>query len=620
MMASAKRKLMNLVSRIRERLRLFSALVFVWESAPRWTVANIILTVIQGVLPLASLYLMKVFVDRVTFGVTTNIRLSDAFHSVVIVVVWMAGLALVGALVSLLGKWITTNQSILVSDHMQDIIHAQSIAVDMEYYENPEFYNKLQRAQREAPMRPLQILNNLTTLGQNSLMLTGVMGLLLTFHWSIAIVLLLTVLPSFVIRLHYSRVMYAWQRDRTETDRMSQYLNWLLIGNYHAKEIRLFDLGEVLLVRYREIRKILRREQLRLTLQQALMGFGAQVVTSIIIYGSYAYIAYQTLQGSVSLGGLVMYYQALQRGQSSLNQFLGAIAGLHEDNLFVANLYEFLNIKPKILSPANPRPVPSPITEKIEFRQVNFDYPMGSRKALEGVNLTIFPGEKIALVGENGSGKTTLIKLLCRLYDPGEGQITVDGVDLREFDVVAWRRQVGVILQDYAQYNLSARENIWFGNADLPIDMVDVTGAAQRAGADEVLRRLPKGYDTVLGKLFQEGEQLSIGEWQKIALARAFVRDAQLIILDEPTSALDAHAEHHVFERIREFADGRTVILISHRFSTVYMADRIIVLDHGRIVEQGSHAELMRIVDGKYRHMFNLQAKHYQFVQTDIEE
>jgi ATP-binding cassette subfamily B protein len=619
MIAPVKRKLMNLVRRIKERLRLFSALVFVWESAPRWTIANIALTVIQGVLPLASLYLMKVFVDRVTYGVTGNIKISNAFHNVLIVVVWMAGLSLVSALVALLGKWITTNQSILVSDHMQDVIHAQSIAVDMEYYENPEFYNKLQRAQREAPTRPLQILNNLTTLGQSSLMLTGVVALLMTFHWSIAIVLLLTVLPSFAIRIHFSRVMYAWQRERTETDRMSQYLNWLLIGNFHAKEIRLFDLGDVLLARYREIRKMLHDEQIRLTLRQSLMGFGAQIVTSIVIYGSYAYIAYKTLQGSVTLGSLVMYYQALQRGQGALGQFLGGIAGLHEDNLFVVDLYEFLNIKPKILSPADPRPVPSPMAEKIEFHQVNFNYPMGSRKALEDINLTIYPGEKVALVGENGSGKTTLIKLLCRLYDPEEGHITVDGIDLREFDVVAWRRQVGVILQDYAQYNLSARENIWFGNVDLPLDTIDVTGAAQRAGADEVLRRLPKGYDTVLGKLFQEGEQLSIGEWQKIALARAFVRDSQLIILDEPTSALDARAEHHVFERIHEFADGRTVILISHRFSTVYMADRIIVFDHGRIVEQGSHAELMRIVGGKYRHMFNLQAKHYQLTQPDME-
>ncbi len=603
---------MRVVNGLRRRLRLFSTLSFVWESAPHWTVANIALTVVQGILPLASLYLMKVFVDRVTVGATGNVAISDAFSGVVVVVVWMGGLAILSALVGLLGTWINTNQSMLVTDHMQDIIHAQSIAVDMEYYENPDFYDKLQRAQREAPMRPLRILNNLTSLGQNSLMLVGVTGLLLTFHWAIGIVLALTVLPSFVIRVHFNRVMYKWQRGRTETQRMSGYLNWLLIGNIHAKEIRLFDLGQILLVRFREIRRLLRQEQIQLTLRQSLMGFGAQVITSVMIYGSYAFVAYQTLQGSVSLGSLVMYYQALQRGQSSLNQFLGGIAGLAEDNLFVADLHEFLNIKPKIASPSDPQPVPTPISHTIEFRQVSFDYPLGARKALEAIDLTIYPGEKIALVGENGSGKTTLIKLLCRLYDPVEGSITVDGVDLRAFDVVEWRRQIGVILQDYAQYNFSARENIWFGNIDLPPDTADIDLAAQQAGADEVLSRLPNGYDTILGKLFKEGEQLSIGEWQKIALARAFVRNAQLIVLDEPTSALDAHAEHHVFERIHEFAAGRTVILISHRFSTVYMADRIIVLEQGRIVEQGSHDDLMQIPDGKYRRMFTIQAQHYR--------
>ena len=603
---------MGVVNRIRQRLRLFSTLSFVWESAPRWTVINIALTVVQGILPLASLYLMKLFVDRVTVGATGSVAISTAFSSVVVVVAWMGGLAIVGALVGLMGTWVTTNQSMLVTDYMQDIIHAQSIALDMEYYENPDFYDKLQRAQREAPMRPLRILNNLTSLGQNSLMLIGVTGLLLTFHWAIGIVLVLTVLPSFAIRLHFSKVMYTWRRKRTETERMSGYLNWLLIGNIHAKEIRLFDLGEIFLVRFREIRRLLRQEQIQLTLRQSLLGFGAQVITSVMIYGSYAFVAYQTLQGSVTLGSLVMYYQALQRGQSSLNQFLGGIAGLAEDNLFVADLHEFLNIKPKIESPESPRPVPSPFSQKIEFHQVSFDYPLGARKALEAIDLTIYPGEKVALVGENGSGKTTLIKLLCRLYDPGEGSITVDGIDLREFDVVAWRRQIGVILQDYAQYNFSARENIWFGNIDLPLDTAAIDEAAKQAGADEVLSRLPNGYDTTLGRLFKEGEQLSIGEWQKIALARAFVRDAQLIVLDEPTSALDAHAEHHVFERMREFTEGRTVILISHRFSTVYMADRIIVMEQGRIVEQGSHDALMQIPDGKYRHMFNVQAQHYR--------
>ncbi len=591
---------------------MFAPLRFVRESAPRWTIANIILTVLQGLLPLSSLYLMKLFVDRVSHHVSSQAELSAAFNDVIVVVVWMAGVALAGAILNALGSWVTANQSILVGNHMQDVIHAQSLLVDLEFYESSDFYNKLQRAQREAGMRPLRILANLTSLGQSSLVLIGVTGLLLTFHWSLALVLLGAVIPSFLVRLYYSKVMHRWQREHTEMQRLISYLSDLLIGSYHAKEIRLFNVGHVIRSRYRDLRNKLNREQLRLTLRQSLMNLGAQVVTSLLIYGSYVYVAHQTLEGAVTLGGLVMYYQALQRGQSALNQFLGSLSGLYEDNLFVGDLYEFLNIKPKIGSPDTPQPVPSPLQEKIEFKGVNFDYPLSARKALENINLTIHPGEKVALVGENGSGKTTLIKLLCRLYDPQAGQITVDGIDLRDFDVVAWRRQIGAILQDYAHYYLSARDNIWFGNIELPVDAEEIDRAAVQSGADEVLQRLPKGYDTILGKLFQDGEQLSIGEWQKIALARAFARNAQLIVLDEPTSSLDAASEYHIFERIRELTEGRTVILISHRFSTVRMADRIVVLEHGRIVEQGSHEELMRL-NGKYRTMYDMQAKSYQF-------
>jgi ATP-binding cassette subfamily B protein len=310
------------------------------------------------------------------------------------------------------------------------------------------------------------------------------------------------------------------------------------------------------------------------------------------------------------LGDLVLYYQALQRGQGNIKGLLNSLSGLYEDNLFLANLYEFLDIKPKLIDPPNPKPIPHPMKTGIEFKNVGFQYSTTTRKALKNINLTIKPGEVVALVGENGSGKTTLIKLLCRLYDPTQGRITIDGIDLSQFKTEELRRQISVIFQDYAKYHFTAQENIWLGNIDLPPQSDSIIKAAKRSGADDVITKLPKGYDTILGKLFDKGEELSIGQWQKVALARAFLRDSQLIVLDEPTSAMDPKAEYEVFEKFRQLIKNQSAILISHRLSTVKMADRIYVMDNGTIVEGGTHEELMKL-SGTYAHLFEIQASQY---------
>jgi ATP-binding cassette subfamily B protein len=306
-----------------------------------------------------------------------------------------------------------------------------------------------------------------------------------------------------------------------------------------------------------------------------------------------------------------MYFMAFQRGQGFLQEMLSGLAGLYEDNLFLSNLYEFLDLKPKVVEPAHASPVPCPMQTGIVLNHVSFQYPTGARKVLEDVSLAIRPGEVVALVGENGSGKTTLVKLMCRLYDPTAGTITIDGTDLRQFETAALRREFSVLFQDYAQYHLTARENIWFGNTVLPPDHERIIAAARNSGADDVISALPHGYETVLGKAFEDGEELSIGEWQKVALARAFLRDAQIIVLDEPTSSLDAKAEYAVFQNFRKLASGRTAILISHRFSTVRMADRIYVLKEGRIIEGGTHEELLHC-GGTYAHLFETQAQYYR--------
>ncbi|GAB4424666.1 MAG: ABC transporter ATP-binding protein [Anaerolineae bacterium] len=600
----------SLRSRLGQTLRLDLALRLIWRSTPGWTVANAALVMVQGVLPLANLYLLKLLVDAITRSLDTPVptdHLDDALLYIGLMVVF----TLLGAALSLLAGLVAQTQGMIVTDYMQDIVHARSVAVDLEFYENADFYDTLRRAQREANMRPMRIFQGLLQLGRDAISLLAISGLLLSFSGLFVVLLLVAVIPGFLVRVRYSGTLYRWQRARTQTERKSWYYTWMLTGDWHAKEIRLFGLGDLFIERFRQLRRQLRSEQLRIARQQALFGFVAQLVSTLAIYGGYALVAYRVLAGALSLGDLVMTFQAFQRGQSYLQNALQSLAGLYEDNLFIADLEEFLSLEPRVTSPARPRPFPRPLREGIAFEGVSFAYPGGARQALTDITLTIRPGERIALVGENGSGKTTLIKLLCRLYDPTEGRITLDGVDLRELDVHDLRRAISVIMQDYVQYNLPVQDNIWFGNVAEPADPARIARVAQDAGAHEVIARLPRGYETVLGRMFEDGEQLSIGEWQKIALARAFLRRAQIIILDEPTSALDAKAEYEIFRKLHDLTREQTAIMISHRFSTVRIADRIVVLDAGRIVECGSHAELMRL-GGHYAHLFELQARHYQ--------
>jgi ATP-binding cassette subfamily B protein len=385
----------------------------------------------------------------------------------------------------------------------------------------------------------------------------------------------------------------------------------MLTGEPHAKEIRLFDLGSLFMKRFSDFRVQLRKERFGITARRSAAEMATQTLSAFIVVGSYLFIAYRTVQGMITMGDLVMYFQAFQRGQNFLKGMLSNLTGLYEDNLFLSNLYEFLNLKPRVTEPARQTPFPRPMKDGIEFNNVDFQYPTGSRKVLDGISLNIKPGEVIALVGENGSGKTTLIKLLCRLYDPVKGEIFVDGIDLKMFATAGLRREISVIFQDYARYHLTARENIWLGNVDLPENHDEVFHAARNVGIDKLITRFKKGYETILGKWFDDGEELSIGEWQKIALARAFIRDSQIIILDEPTSSMDAKTEYRVFQKFRQLFQGKTAILISHRFSTVRMADRIFVMNAGKIIENGSHEELCSM-NGTYSRMFNMQAEAYR--------
>jgi len=588
-------------------LSLARAWRFVWQAAPGLTAASLALALAQGVLPIVALVLLKQIVDTIAAAATGGgaAALQPAF----VLIALAAGLALAAAGANALAGVVGEAHAQRVADHMHDVLHAKSIELDLEYYENPQYYDTLHRAQQEAPYRPIHIAKSLVAVFQHGLSLAAMAALLLSLHWSLALIVLVAVAPEVMVHLKYANAYYAWRRKRTVTERYAQYYDWMMTGSAHAQELRLFDLGGLFMRQFRDLRDRLRNERLAMLARRSGVEFGAQAAAIVAMFGAYAFIAWRTMQGTISLGGLVMYFQAFQRGQDALRQLLRAVAGLYEDHLFLTNLYDFLDLKRKLAEPAKPTPVPRPMREGIRFEHVSFHY--GAKEALHDVDLVIPAGATVALVGENGSGKTTLIKLMARLYDPSAGRITIDGVDLRDFATAELRREMSVIFQDYVRYNLTARENIWFGNVDREPDASRIQAAADYAGAGDLIRQLPNGLDTVLGRWFEEGSELSVGEWQKIALARALLREAQVIVLDEPTSAMDAKAEYELFQRFHALAAGRTAILISHRLSTVKMADRIYVLRAGRVVESGTHDELVGR-SGAYARLFAAQASGYR--------
>ena len=604
------RAIQKIKKKLKVTLRFIPALRLVWQSSPGWTLARLVLVVFQGLLPLVMIYLAKLIIDTVTLNLQTA-NPSQVFERVLPLVI-LAGVAtILNSLSQSLTELVNTAHSQQVTDYMQNIIHAKSVEADLEYYENAKYHDALQRAQQEAPYRPPQILNRLAQAGQNAISLVAMVGLLISLHWGIIGILLVATLPAVLVRTKFSKIMYNWQRQRTQLERQSMYLGWMLTNEQFAKEVRLFDLGGWFSQEYRQIREQLYREKLGLSTKRSVAFFLSQAFAGVLIFAVFAYIIYQTIEGALLLGDLVLYYQALQKGQNNLRLTLNNVSGLYEDNLFLANLYEFLDLQPRVIDPAQPKPIPVKVRRGIEFKNVNFSYADSARQALKDINLTIKPGETIALVGENGSGKTTLIKLLCRLYDPTSGSITIDGVDIQLFKIADLRRQVSVIFQDYAKYHFSAAENIRVGDTDVPPGDKEIYSAAVRSGAHDVITKLPQGYDTILGKLFDSGEELSIGQWQKVALARAFLRDSQVIVLDEPTSAMDPKAEYEIFKKFRELIKDQSAVLITHRLSTVKMADRIYVMDGGKIVESGTHDELMQLQQS-YAHLFETQAQNYR--------
>lgn len=586
------------------------AALLVWKSAPCWTIANIVTVIPQGILPLATLYLTKLIVDSVAEG--TNAVDKEAVVGQILIFVALAILVeLLSILIQSVSNIASEYQSTLVSDHINDVIHAKSVAVDLEYYESPKYYDTLHRAQQEASSRPISIVRGLTQLIQNAISIASTAALLFTVSWIIVAALLIASIPAVLVQTIFSRKFYRWQIFRTEKERKAWYAHWLLTDKSFAKEVRLFGLGVFFRDMYRNLRILLRKEKLDLSVKKSKVNLAARLVEVIAIFGSFAFLALEGLQGNITIGDITMYFGALTRGQSVIGNFLSGFTNLYDDRLFITNLYDFLDLDPTIKEPLKPAKVPKPIRSGVIFNDVSFSYPGANSDALKDVNLDIKQGQVVALVGSNGSGKTTFIKLLCRLYDPKKGRITIDGIDLKDMKVADLRHEISMVFQDYAQYNLTLAENIWLGDAEKPLKMDKVVKAAQDSGADKIIGRLEFGYDTILGKWFENSTDLSIGEWQKVALARAFIREAQIIIMDEPSSALDPKAEAEVFNKFRELTNGRTAIIISHRLSTITKADCIYLFKEGEVIEKGNHEELMSL-NGEYSQLFEIQATNYR--------
>lgn len=592
-----------------EALKIHRAIGFVWRSASRWTLISLALLILQGLIPLATLYLFKLVVDYLAQH-QTQPPSTESYEYLFLLLGVGLGLALLSNLSSALVRHVQVIQTFLVADHMQRLVQSKSIDTDLAFYENSQSFDKLHRAQKESPSRPLKIVEALTELARNGLTLAAAVGVLFTFHWAAVLALLSASSPVLYYRLRHASDLYAMQREMTEKKRLSGYINRLLTTADFAKEVRAFGYGPLMARRFDELRKDLRQGMRKISAHGTRREFVTETTAAFVGYAVLATIILAALHQSITLGQIVMYLGAFHLAVGSLRPTLRSVAELYENNLFLSTLYEFLAVPRSVAEPDSPIEMPRPWLKGVSIRNLSFRYPDTDNLVLVDINLTIGPGEIVALVGKNGSGKTTLTKLLCRFYDPCAGTVTIDGVGLPDFRVADVRREMSAIYQDFGRYHFTARLNVLLGRPDLAPHDPAIVKAAKWAGIHDTLESLPTGYDTVLGRYFMGGVELSIGQWQKLALARAFVRDSQLILLDEPTSSLDAAAEFEFFEKFREMSQGRSAFIISHRFSSVRLADRIYVLDQGRILEKGSHDQLVEL-NGLYADLYRQQASFY---------
>src|ERR1700722_18556818 len=579
----------------------------VWDTSPALVSATAVLRLFRALLPVAMLWVSKLILDA---GVGWIRRGNGDALRILKLMALELGLALMSDLLgranslfdSLLGDRFTNRISVRLIEH--------ATKLDLAWFEDPVFYDKLERARRQTSGR-LSLLAAVLNVAQDGLSLLSLSAALIVFSPWLMVLLVAAVIPAFLGETHFTTMAYSVLYRWTPQRRLLDYIRLLGASSQSAKEVKIFGLGPHLAKRYHEVSERIFEENKKVAVKRASVGFLLNLVSTGGYYGAYAVVLFRTLAGAISVGTFTFLTGAFSRSRMYIEKILQSFTDISEQALFLKDLFEFFEMKPTIHSILGALPAPRPIRDGFEFRNVAFAYPGSSQMVVENISFRLEAQEKIALIGENGAGKTTLVKLLARLYDPTAGQILLDGVDLREYSVEDLRKEIGVIFQDYMRYELLAKENIGFGKIEDLADQERIERAAQKSLAFQVIGKLPHGYDQMIGRRFEGGVDLSGGEWQKFALARAYMRDAQLLILDEPTATLDARAEYEVFRRFAELTQGRMAVLISHRFSTVRMADRILVLEGGQIREQGTHNQL-RALGGRYEELFELQAAGYR--------
>ena len=586
------------------------AVKLVWQTN-RWATIGLgFLTLVGALLPASQAWVGKLIVDGVVASIQRGAA-PEQVRSVFVYLIIELALFLLSAGLNQARRLIQQLIQLQLANRIRGEIIHKALNLDLAFFEHPDFYDRLQNARRESGYKPVDLINDTFLIVQNTITLISFAVLLLRFSPWLVIILLITSIPAFIAETRFAEEGFRLLTYRAPETRQINYLSRLLTEDTSAKEIKLFNLGETLLARYMSLFEKFFHEDKSLALRRAVAGFSLGLIATLGFYGSYAWIVWQTVHGRISLGDMTLYLTIFRQGQSTFQGILSGIGSIYENNLFMANLFDFLGLKPQMKVAAGTQKLPVPLRQGIEFLGVGFRYPDSEEWALRDIDLTIHPGEKIALVGPNGAGKTTLIKLLSRLYDPTEGTILIDGIDIRELDPLDLRQRIGVIFQDFVRYHLAASENIGFGQIEALNRLEQIIESARKSGAHSIIENLPDGYQTMLGRWFHGGHELSVGQWQKIALARAFMRDAEILVLDEPTASLDAETEYEIFRRFQELTVGKMAILISHRFSTVRMADRIAVIQEGRIAEIGSHHDLLN-QGGIYGHLFSLQAEGYR--------
>ncbi|TVP44558.1 MAG: ABC transporter ATP-binding protein [Halomonas sp.] len=591
-------------------LALVRILSISWKSTRKWTLLSTLFIGLEIVSGLAVLYLLKQMVDVVT-SVLAEPEATENVGSVLYYVM-LTGLGTLGYVISrALAGLARETQGMFVADYVDNLVQEKAIIVDLAFYESPLYHDTLDRARQSGSQRPAQVASNLMLLGKNALMLAAVVIMIATINWRLLPIILFAIVPALIARIYFTRILYEWQRRRTQMERRAGYLDFLMTSDIHAKELRLNQLGDYLRTKYKGIRHNIREEKLAISRKRTTVESIVASVASLIFFTSLGYLAWNTAQGENSVGDLVLFLLIFQRAQAMGQELVQQLSKLYEDHLYMGMLFEFIDMQHTVFRTTDPVAIDNGEKAALKLENVCFSYPGTDKEVIKNVNLEIKPGQIVALVGANGSGKTSLIKLMTRLYDPTKGSVKINGIDAQDCDIDEYRELFSVIFQDYSHYAESVHENIRFGHINGSDAEQTVPWAAENSGAAAFIDQLDDKYDTMLTRLFDNGKELSVGQWQKIALARAFMLKSNIVILDEPTSAMDPVAESELFENFRERINHRSALVISHRLSTIRLADYIYVMDGGEIKEAGTHESLFEL-GGIYHDLFSRQAKYYQ--------